>query len=148
MSRGLLRISLLATLLMLPLVPQPASADASQLCRSISMITMAPTDILFAPYTTFQDIRMGYEDQDDHWVAKTIGTVPGYAMLNYLQAGGAILRVSAGVFEFIPGLFTLFRDEGPRPLFASQDEAEAVYSADFGPCPVRIGVHYNVIPWG
>jgi hypothetical protein len=52
------------------------------------------------------------------------------------------------VLEFIPGLFTLPRETSPKALFASQDEAEAVISEDYGPCPVRIGVHYNTIPWG
>ncbi len=68
--------------------------------------------------------------------------------LNYLQVGGAILRVAAGTLEFIPGLFTLPREKSPDALFASQDDAEAVFSKNVGPCPIRIGVHYNTIIWG
>ena len=130
------------------LTPRVASADASQLCRSLTMIALAPTDILLAPVTTANDIRIGLDDQDDHWLAITLGIIPGYVWLNYLQVGGAILRVAAGTLEIIPGLLTLPREKSPDPLFASQDEAEAVFSQDVGPCPIRIGVHYNTIIWG
>ncbi len=138
----------LALILSIALSPRAASADASQLCRSLSSIVLAPTDILFAPVTTGNDILIGLADQDDHWLAITLGVVPGYAWLNALQVGGAVLRVASGALEFIPGLFTLGFEKSPDPLFASQDEAEAVFSRDIGPCPVRIGVHYNTIIWG
>ena len=55
------------------------------------------------------------------------------------------LRVVAGVLEFVPGLFTLFAETSPDPLFTSQDESQALYSKDWGPCPIRIGVEYNTI---
>lgn len=128
--------------------PRTASADASQLCRSVTTLALAPTDILFSPILTAGDIRVGLEDQDDHWFPIAIGLVPGYVLLNYVQIGGTVLRVVAGAMEFVPGLATLARDTSPDPLFTSQDEAEALYSENFGPCPVRIGVHYNTIPWG
>ncbi len=144
-STGLVALALVVSA---ALTPRAASADASQLCRSLSSIVLAPTDILFAPVTTGNDILIGLADQDDHWLPITLGVVPGYAWLNALQVGGAVLRVASGVLEFVPGLFTLGFEKSPDPLFASQDEAEAVVSEDLGPCPVRIGVHYNTIIWG
>lgn len=142
---GLVALALVASA---GLTPRAASADASQLCRSLSSIVLAPTDILFAPVTTASDIRTGLADQDDHWLPIVLGIVPGYVWLNYVQVGGTILRIAAGALEFVPGLFTLPREQSPGPLFTSQDEAEAVLSTDVGPCPIRIGVHYNTIPWG
>ena len=38
---------------------------------------------------------------------------------------------------------TLFREDSPKPLFTSLNDAWADYSNDFGPCPVRAGVHWN-----
>lgn len=146
----MLRYSLvaLALLSLVGLTPGRASADASQLCRSITSMALAPTDILFGPMTAAQDVYTGLQDQDDHWFPRTVGVVPGYALLLYLQAGGAVLRVIAGAFEFLPGLATLPTETAPKPLFTSQDEGEALISEDYGPCPVRIGVHYNTVPWG
>lgn len=147
MSRALCGAVALAVVLSLA-VPKDAAADASQLCRAFSNIILAPTDLLFAPVTTGQDMMIGFEDQDDHWLPLVSGTIPGYFFLNGLQLGGVVMRVSAGLFEIIPGIATLARDSSPKPLFTSQDEAESVYTADWGPCPARIGVHYNTIPWG
>jgi hypothetical protein len=130
------------------LTPNTASADASQLCRSVTTIALAPTDVLFMPVIVGGDMLMGFEDQDDHWFPLVAGTVPGILWLSGLQIGGAMLRVAAGVIEFVPGLITLPREKSPKPLFTSQDDAEAVLSKEFGPCPIRIGVHYNTIPWG
>ncbi len=42
----------LALVMSTALAPRAASADASQLCRSLSSIVLAPTDILLAPVTT------------------------------------------------------------------------------------------------
>ncbi len=150
MSRAFYRTSSLAVALSLLIgfTASSASADASQLCRSLTTIALAPTDVLFAPYTTVQDVWGGLQDQDDSLVKVAIGLGPGLVWLNGIQVGASAIRVVAGIFEFIPGLVTLPRERSPKPLFTSQDEAEAVYSSDFGPCPVRIGVHYNTIPWG
>lgn len=128
--------------------PSPARADATQLCRSFTTIVLAPTDILFGPVIAGQDMMVGFEDQDDGWLQVLVGTIPGYLILNYLQVGGATLRIIAGAFEFLPGLATLPTEQAPKPLFTSQDEAEAMVSTDLGPCPIRIGVHYNTVPWG
>ncbi len=125
------------------LVPGQARADAGQLCRSISTILFAPTDVILAPFIIYSDMAIGFEDYDDHWLAITTGTVPGVIFLAGMQVGGAIFRVVAGVLEFIPGLLTLARDDSPKPLYTSLEDAWSEYSEDFGPCPVRIGAHWN-----
>lgn len=129
--------------LTLGLVPERASADPGQLCRSVSTVLFSPTDVVMTPYIVYQDMMIGYEDYDDHWMAITVGTVPGIAFLGFMQAGGALFRIVAGGLEFVPGLVTLFRSDSPRPLYASLDDAWSEYSNDFGPCPVRIGTHWN-----
>ena len=133
------------SVLSLGLSPQPAKAAASQLCRAFSTIIFAPTDIALAPYTVIDDMYWGMVDQDDSTGMKAALAVPGFVYLVGLTAGAAVLRVTAGALEIIPGLFTLFQEGGPDPLYTAQDESMAVYSEDFGPCPVRIGVHYNQI---
>jgi hypothetical protein len=150
----MLRVGLRNSLVALALVavavaaPRDASADASQLCRSFTTIVLAPTDLIAAPYIAGADIYTGLQDQSDSNFSRAVAIVPGYALLLYMQAAGSILRVVAGVFEFIPGLITLPQETSPKALFTSQDEAEAMFSEDYGPCPVRMGVHYNTIPWG
>ncbi len=125
-----------------------ASADASQICRSLTTILLAPTDVLLIPYIVPMDLYTGLTEQGDHWLPVTVGAVPGIAWLTAMQLGGATIRVVAGVFEFLPGLFTLPREKSPSALYTSQDEAEQVYSTELGPCPIRIGTHYNSIPFG
>ena len=148
MLRSLLTRSLLICALSLAAIglsPNTASADGEQLCRAFSTMFFAPTDILLAPYTVLDDMYWGMVDQDDSTEMKAALAVPGFVFLTGLTAAGAILRVAAGGLEIVPGLFTFFQDSSPDPLFTAQDESLAVYSEDIGPCPVRIGVHYNQI---
>jgi hypothetical protein len=145
MSRPWFRVLVLSLLVasLAGSVPGPAQADAGQLCRSVSTILLAPTDVIVAPYAIYTDMSIGYEDYSDHWLALTTGTVPGIAFLGFMQVGGALFRVVAGTLEFVPGLVTLFREDSPKPLFPSLDDAWSDYSEDLGPCPIRVGVHWN-----
>ena len=146
MSRSLFGAVALSLLLVAPagLVPTSAQADAGQLCRSVSTVLFAPTDVIVAPYAIYDDMSIGFEDYSDHWFAIAIGTVPGIAFLGFMQVGGALFRVVGGTIEFLPGLVTLFREDSPRnTLFPSIDDAWSDYSNDFGPCPIRAGVHWN-----
>jgi hypothetical protein len=145
MSRSLFRALALSLLMVAPagLVPTPAQADAGQLCRSVSTVLFAPTDIIVAPYAIYADMSIGFEDYSDHWMAITAGTVPGIAFLGFMQVGGALFRVVAGALEVVPGVVTLFRSDSPKPLFTSLEDAWADYSTDIGPCPIRAGVHWN-----
>ena len=147
MARAFLRSSILACALVatLGLHSTPASADPAQLCRAFSTMLLAPTDLVLGPYVVGEDLYWGLVDQEDPTWMKVAYGPPGYAFLLGLQAGATILRIAAGTLEIVPGLFTFFQDTSPDPLFTSQDESLAVYSEDFGPCPVRIGVHYNTI---
>ena len=142
----LARLSLLMVGLAL-LVAQPgeARADATQLCRSVSSIALAPTDVLLSPYIAGHDIWYGMMEWDDPLALQIGSAVPGYAYLIGMQVGGAIIRVISGIFEFPMGLASLFREGSQGALNRAQDETYAVYSNDFGPCPVRIGSSYNTI---
>ena len=134
--------------LLVGLAPQSAHADATQLCRSISSIALAPTDLFFAPYIVQHDLYIGLIDQDDIWYKKVIATPPGIIWLLGLQIAGTGVRIVSGALEIIPGFFTLFREEAEGALFRSGDEAWAIYREDFGPCPVRIGTSYQTINEG
>lgn len=136
---------LLATALLVTHQPSSARADATQLCRSISSIVLAPTDVILGPIIAAKDIRYGMSEWDDPLLLQIVTVVPGYAYLLGMQAGGMVIRVIGGVFELPMGLATLFREGSQGPLFKSQDETWALYSNDFGPCPVRIGSSYNTI---
>jgi hypothetical protein len=109
------------------------------------MITLAPTDVLFGPFIAAKDLKYGMDEMGDPITMKIVGAIPGYLWLLTLQGGGAILRVISGALEFIPGLFTLFREGPSTPMFKSQDESWALYSEDFGPCPIRVGTSYQTI---
>ncbi len=50
-----------------------ARADATQLCRSVSSIALAPTDVLFSPYIAGHDIWYGMRVWEDP-LALQIGT--------------------------------------------------------------------------
>ncbi len=142
----LVRLSLVVFSLGLLIGPTAdARADATQLCRSVSSIALAPTDVLFSPYIAGHDIWYGMREWEDP-LALQIGTaVPSYFYLMGMQVGGAIIRVIGGIFEFPMGLWGLFREGSQGALFRSHDETYALYSEDFGPCPVRIGSSYNAI---
>lgn len=135
----------LALVLVLASAPKPASADASGLCRAFTMIAFAPTDVVLGPVIAAHDLHYGLTSQGDPLLLQTFAAAPAYAWLLSLQGGGAVLRLASGVYEIIPGLFTLFDDGPSTPLNRSVDEAWALYSSDFGPCPVRVGVSYQTI---
>jgi len=128
--------------------PREASADASTLCRSVSMIALAPFDIVLSPFITAHDMHYGLSEVGDEPVIRVVAALPGYVWLNTVQVGGAFLRVITGAIEFVPGLFTLFREGGDKPQFQSQDETWQLYSNDIGPCPIRFGSSYNSINEG
>jgi hypothetical protein len=141
--RFLFVLTALLTCLAWGLAPSRAQADATQLCRSVSSILLSPPDIVAAPYIAYRSIRTNLEEYDDTRAVKIAYMVPGYTFFVGMQVYGTGVRIVAGALEFVPGLFTLFREGSARPFFQSQDEAEALYSNDFGPCPVRIGVSYT-----
>ena len=138
-------VAALALTVVLGAAPRDASADGTGLCRAFTTMLLAPTDILFAPVIAARDLHYGLISQGDPVALQAVGTLTGYLWLLTLQGGGAVLRFASGAYEVIPGIFTLFEDGPSTPLNRSQDEAWALYSEDFGPCPVRIGSSYQTI---
>jgi hypothetical protein len=126
-------------------LPGDAKADASQLCRAGANLVLAPIDLVAGPFIAGKDEYYGLTEIDDPMPLKVVGAVPGYILLVALQGGGTIFREMAGVMELVPGAVTFFREGSQPPLFRSQQEAWALYSEDFGPCPVHIGTSYNTI---
>jgi hypothetical protein len=127
------------------MTPRTANADASQLCRAGANLVLAPFDVLLGPYIAAKDEYYGLTEIDDPMGLKVAGAVPGYVLLLGMQLGGALFREIAGVFEIIPGVVTLFREGAQPPLYRSMEDAWAIYSENYGPCPVHIGVSYNTI---
>jgi hypothetical protein len=108
-------------------------------------MTLAPTDIVLAPYIAYRDMRNRWEDYDDTRGVKIAYTVPGYIFLTGVQVYGTGMRVIAGALEFVPGLFNLPREGSPTPFFQNWAEGgdEAVFYREYGPCPVHIGSSYT-----
>jgi len=122
-----------------------AKADASQLCRSITSVALAPTDVLLGPVIAAHDMHYGLTEIGDALPNQLLGIVPGFFYLNAMQVGGGLMRVLAGALEFPLGLATLFRSGSQQALFRAQIDSYALVSEDFGPCPIRIGTSYNSI---
>ena len=135
----------LALVLALGSAPKQAAADASGLCRAFTMIAFAPTDLVLGPMIAAHDLHYGLTSQGDPVLLQGVAAGPAYLWLMSLQAGGSVIRVASGIYEIIPGIFTLFEDGPSTPLNRSVDEAWSLYSEDFGPCPVRVGVSYQTI---
>jgi hypothetical protein len=125
--------------------PSDAKADASQLCRAGANLVLAPFDALLGPYIAAKDEYYGLTEIDDPMYNKVGAAAPGYVLLLGLQVGGFLFREIAGVFEIIPGFITLFREDAQPPLFRSAEDAWSIFSENYGPCPVHIGVSYNTI---
>lgn len=126
-------------------LPLNASADATQLCRSISSIALAPFDVILSPVITAKDMYYGITEIDDELTIQIVSFLPAYVFLNTVQIGGGVIRVIAGIYEFFPGLFTLTREGSTGALYRSQDETWQIYSTEWGPCPIRFGSSYNTI---
>ncbi len=143
MSSSLLRATLFFALLgtLLGAQPRYARADPSQLCRAFSSITLAPTDILLAPYISGRD-AIGALSEEGHPYKVWVSFLPSYPVFIVIQVGGAVMRIVTGVFEISPGLVSLFTEDAGEPLFARQDEAPQIYRNELGPCPVRVGTSY------
>lgn len=146
--RALVAAGLFALLLTSLGAPRTASADTAQFCRANMNILLAPFDIALAPFITAKDMYYGLTEVGDEILIKIVAAPPGYLYLNTVQIGGGVIRIAAGVFEWFPGLFTLFREGSTGALFRSQDEAWQMYNTDFGPCPFRFGTSYNTINEG
>jgi hypothetical protein len=151
MSFGFRKTSLRALMAALVLaalaggIPSQARADAGQLCRAASNMVLAPADMILGPAIAGKDEYYGLTEIDDPMALKVVGAVPGYILLLGLQTGGSIIREISAVMEMPLGVVTLFREGEQPPLFRSQQDAWALYSDDFGPCPVRFGTSYNTI---
>ena len=122
------------------------SADASQLCRAGANLVLSPIDVLLGPFIAGKDEYYGLTEIDDPTALKVVGAVPGYVLLLGLQIGGSIFREIAGVVRDHPRR----RDPVPRGArsrrcYRSAEDAWALYSEDYGPCPVHVGVSYNTI---
>ena len=125
--------------------PQDARADATQLCRAGANLVLAPFDALLGPIIAGKDEYYGLTEIDDPVALKAFGAIPGYILLNGLQLGGSMFREISALMELPIGMVTLFRDGPQPPLFRSQEEAWALFSEDYGKCPVRFGTSYNTI---
>jgi hypothetical protein len=151
MIRRFQEITVRAALLALALValvsgaPSQARADSSQLCRAGSNMVLAPFDAFLGPFIAGKDEYYGITEIDDPDALKAVGVVPGYILLMGLQLGGSMFREISALMELPMGMVTLFRDGAQPPLFRSQEEAWALFSEDYGPCPVRFGTSYNTI---
>ena len=137
--RATLAFALVGILLGAPL--GEARADPTQLCRAFSSITLAPTDILFAPYISGRDAYNALSETGEPYKL-WVSFLPSYPVFIVIQVGGTVLRIVSGAFEILPGLFSLFAEEAGGPLFAQQDEAPQIYRTELGPCPVRVGTSY------
>jgi hypothetical protein len=144
MIRNFAALALLLAALV-SVAPRTAHADASQLCRAGSNMVLAPFDFLLGPFIAGKDEYYGLREIDDPDALKAVGVVPGYLLLNGLQLGGSIFREISALMELPIGAVTLFRDGAQPPLFRSQEEAWALFSEDYGKCPVRFGTSYNTI---
>lgn len=138
----------LALLLLVVSAAGTARADGSQLCRSMANLTLAPFDIALSPVITAKDMYYGLSEVGDEVLIQIAAAAPGYVYLNTIQVGGGVIRIIAGIYEFFPGWFTLFREGSSPPLYRSQDETWQIYSTDVGPCPIRFGSSYNTINEG
>ena len=147
MVRNFARAALLglALLASVTVAPRTASADATQLCRATSNLVLAPLDAALGPFIAGKDEYYGLTEIDDPDALKAVGVVPGYILLVGMQLGGSMFREISAFMELPMGMVTLFRDGPQPPLFRSQEEAWALYSEDFGKCPVRLGTSYNTI---
>ncbi|MFI5317689.1 MAG: hypothetical protein ACHQ6T_18445 [Myxococcota bacterium] len=141
------RAALLGVLLgtLVSLAPSEARADSSQICRAGANMFLAPFDAFLGPFIAGKDEYYGLREIGDPKALKVVGAVPGYILLMGMQLGGSMFREMAALMELPIGMVTLFRDGAQPPLFRSQEEAWALYTNDFGPCPVHFAVSYNTI---
>jgi hypothetical protein len=126
-------------------LPREARADASQLCRAGSNLILAPFDAALGVFIAGKDEYYGIREIDDPAIIKAIGIIPGYVLLSGMQLGGSMMREISAFMELPIGMVTLFRDGAQPPLFRSQEDAWALFSDDYGKCPVHFGVSYNTI---
>ena len=121
--------------------PREVRADPTQLCRAFSSITLAPTDVLLAPYISGRDAYNALSETGEPYQV-WVSILPSYPVFIVIQLGGTVLRIVSGAFEILPGLVSLFAEEAGGPLFAGQDRAPQIYRSELGRCPVRIGTSY------
>ncbi len=124
-----------------------ARADATQLCRAFTTLALAPTDVALAPVIATRDLAHGLSAApgDPLW-ARVALAPPGWLWLNGLQVLGGMTRSLGGLWDLVPGLLRLGRPGTEPPRYAAARFGRALYQADWGPCPVQIGLSHQDLP--
>ncbi|MEM7412887.1 MAG: hypothetical protein AAF430_21825 [Myxococcota bacterium] len=104
---------------------------------------LAPVDLALAPIVAADSIQRHWTAGDDPWAVRVGFLVPGLAWNTSLQALGAVIRETAGLLEFAPGLGLFFFERDLNPLFDPAERGHALLEVDTPRVPLRAGVDYT-----
>jgi hypothetical protein len=125
----------------------PAAASPETLKRSVSNILFAPLDIGLAPITAANAVYRNLNDIDDSLGVRLAYVLPGYGWNTGLFIGSGVIRLIAGVLEFVPGLFLVPFDTDMSPLFAPGEKANSLVDIDTPPLNIKFGIDYSSVPY-
>jgi hypothetical protein len=137
-----------AVLISFLLLPTPAFAGAQTLKRSFGNIVQAPIDMVLSPITAGMVQYKNMSNIEDSRGVRWFYAVPGYFWLLGLTLAASMLRLVAGVLEFLPGLVLLFTDAEMDPLFAPSDSGESViWDYPTTVFDFKLGIDYTAAPF-
>lgn len=134
---GVLAVGLLA------IAPGTAHATGETLKRATSNVLMGPFDIALSPIVAGKTIVTNMREIDDTTAVRVTYALPGYVFLTGVQAGAGVIRIVAGILEFVPGLGLLFFDTDLDPLYDPVERGEALVDYDTRFLNVKFGIDYT-----
>ena len=141
------------------LVASPAAATPETLKRSLQNILFAPLDFVLAPIVAANTIVENIPDSDDMLAAKIIFFIPGLGWNTGVTTMAAIIRMTTGTLELLPGVGLFFLSGDLDPIYAPIERGNALVDYETRSIHFKFGVDYTtrrerflaemdaVIPW-
>jgi len=121
-----------------------AQASTDTLRRSVSNITQAPLDLLFAPMVASVGVVTRMREQEDPVAVRVVFGLPGVIWNTGVNVGASVIRLVTGGVELIPGLLLLPFDADLDPLYSAIDNGGALFEMETPCCiDVKFGIDYT-----
>ena len=140
---ALRRRATLAIALMLSLaLAGPAAASPETFKRGLGNVIFGPIDIALSPVVGSIAVYNNIQDVDDTLGVRVFYVVPGLVWNTFIGMGGGLVRILAGAFELVPGVFLIPFEADLDPIFAPVERSDALVDEDLTIIHLKFGVNY------
>lgn len=120
----------------------PAAASPETFKRGLGNVLFGPIDIALSPVVGSMAVYNNIQDVDDTLGVRVFYVVPGLVWNTFIGMGGGLVRILAGAFELVPGVFLIPFEADLDPLFAPVERSDALVDEELDLIHVKFGVNY------